>query len=236
MANINLEKTLEEVEVLADEIKRREYSNRVHNHRSNPSYNPLPNKMSHLQIIPSYEKHLEKSVEVTDNIVRKYREFEKTANEVTSKRHTARSEKDYHLLTKLFTETCLEANCLAESTNRMLQCFYGNKKDGGAIDLKKIQENTRNAPKTRDNKTLCEFYRDIHDFGKYSLIRLARIEKAHAPAEFRIISSLKSEDKLSWTPCFGELGEDALETLRLQAEAYLDLIKTTLQTIIGYEE
>jgi hypothetical protein len=130
----------------------------------------------------------------------------------------------------LVGEMAMDCKNLAQNLNIFMQTTYGQYSG----NLKSLETNTKLAPKTNDGRTLAEIFCSTHDHSKDSILKNCRDSKGHANGHTLITKSqFTKSGYMIWLgmPGKSRRGPDAQEFLDSQAQSYLEMTKTILQTI-----
>ncbi len=129
----------------------------------------------------------------------------KNLEDITRKAQKAMRSRDTHDANRYTGEFALTAKNLADNLNLLLQNIYGASK----IHLNNLEQNTQNAPKASDGRTLCDIFTEMHDPNKDNPIISARHKKGHGDGHqilakgktksgYRMHSASSTEDPIDW--------------------------------------
>jgi hypothetical protein len=205
---VKLEKTLAEIEVLRNELVQRA-GTRAH---------PMTTSAS-MEVFYAFYQSVGGINQDVKSVHKKYLEAKKA---IRDKRVAEGS--------VYIGEMAMDCKNLADNLNVFMQTLYGEY-DG---NLRSLEKNTQSAPLALGGKTLYEVFIETHDLSKDSVVKNCRNSKGHFKGH--TLLSASSEHPSGLKLAFGDLGTrtygpDALEFLDSQANKYLQMTKTILQTI-----
>lgn len=212
---MTIEKTLAEIEVLARELRTRE------------------NSVYLRALVMNPHDYLEEIFHEAGIIYDNYRKTKK-----------ALKRKDESGLSRANGDFALSIKNLADNCNRLMQSLYANDFVNLAEDrnLRNLQRNSQSAPRTDEGKTLYDIFTQVHDISQDSPTKLSRDRRGHGRTfSSSIISSdqcpsgygiVPSDEFFRMNIGSGKLGlVDVDAWMTSQAQSYLEMTKTILQTI-----
>lgn len=204
--NMSLEKTIAEIEVLVSEL----------DFRVNSASEPMTNKWDHDAFCNFYQA----LAGIGQDVSLVYKKYSEATKALKRRR---KCETSVYL-----GELAMDCKNLADNLNIFMQTTYGEYAD----NLKSLEVNTQSAPKTQDGKTLFQVFIQTHDFSKESLGKKCRDSKGHGAGHLILQDYGPSPGYVLKFNSPSKLGAMNVQAfLDSQAQSYLEMTKTILQTI-----
>jgi len=210
-------RALAEVQVLVDDIFRRDYYSLF--------------LQFHPNIYPkAYLEGVVNEAEILESSYRRAKKAILKGNSIEANRYTS--------------EFALAAKNLADNLNSYMQVLYADYREAPLnwkMKLSDLEKNTLSAPKTDDDRTLAQVFQGTHSFGGRSLVKVLRDKKGHGnghlvlepdervPSGYKIKFGMNMVEEIKKVIDFGRV--DAEEWLDSQVMAYLGMAKTCLGAI-----